>query len=241
MKATIHVTEDDPDVRELISATLSGEGFEVLLAGSAAELRNLEDQSEIDLFLLDLTLPDDSGFSLAKEIRESSDAGIIIVTGRAGETDQVLGLELGADDYITKPFRPRELLARVHAVLRRRKAGPSTGDDAQVTVDRTVLQFLEWRLDLDARSLHAPDAATVPLTTAEFELLLVFVESPKRVHSRDFLLDHIHGREWAGFDRGIDGLVSRLRKKIEADPRHPEIIKTVRGVGYIFASDVTKL
>ncbi len=241
MKATILITEDDPDVRELISGILAGEGHRILSAKNAAEFRALEKERGIDLYLMDLALPDDNGLALAKEIRDRSDAGIIIVSGRTSETDHVLGLEFGADDYVTKPFRPRELVARVNAVLRRRKIGTSHNGNPHGVEGRTVLGFCGWQFDLAARNLRSPEGTDTPLTTAEFELLRALADAPQRVHTRDSLLNNVHGREWAGFDRGIDGLVSRLRKKIEPDPRHPEIIKTIRGVGYIFSATVTKL
>ncbi len=241
MKPNILVLDDDPDILDEVCETLSEEGFEALRAASAAELWGLAEKNRIDLFILDLMLPDGNGLNLAKDIRQESDVGIIIVTGKSGETDRVVGLEIGADDYVTKPFSPRELLARVRSVLRRTKGCSYPGDGQKAGEDRKVAQFGGWRLDLASRHLSPPGGGEVPLTTAEFDLLKIFVESPNRVHSRDFLLDSVHGREWAGYDRGIDGLVSRLRKKIRPGPGTPEFIKTVRGAGYMFTPKIEGL
>lgn len=234
VEQTILVLEDDPETLDEICETLSEEAFRVLPACSGAELWALTKNHRIDLFVLDLILPDENGLSLAKAIRKDSDVGIIIVTGKTGETDRVVGLEIGADDYVTKPFSPRELLARIRSVLRRTEGHYFPGS-RQAAVDKSeVVEFRGWKLDMAAYHLFNPHGEEVALTTAEFELLRVFVESPNRVHTRDHLMDRIHGREWAGYDRGIDGLVSRLRKKIKPEPGAPELIKTIRGVGYMF-------
>lgn len=234
---TILVVEDDPLILEEVCETLLVEGFQTLRAESAQELRILVERNTIDLFLIDLNLPDEDGLTLAKEIRQASDVGIIIVTGKSGETDRIVGLEIGADDYVTKPFSPREFLARVRSVLRRTK-GSVYPDKVPEAFAREIAVFHGWQLDLGAHYLVAPDGNEISLTTAEFELLRVFVERPNRVLTRDFLLDRIHGREWASDDRGIDGLVSRLRKKIKAPADNPALITTVRGVGYMFTPQV---
>lgn len=241
MKPSILVLDDDPDILDEVCEALSEEGFDTLRAASNAELKTLTEKNSVDLFILDLTLPDGSGLDLAKEIRQESDVGIIIITGKSSETDRVVGLEIGADDYVTKPFSPRELLARVRSVLRRTKGSSYPGEPKKAAEDRKIVEFSGWRLDLASYHLSSANGEEVPLTTAEFELLRIFVESPNRVHSRDYLLDSIHGREWAGYDRGIDGLVSRLRKKIMPEHGSPEFIKTVRGAGYMFTPKIEQL
>lgn len=231
------VLEDDVETLDEVCETLADEGFHALRAETAGELWKLTEHNTIDLFLLDLNLPDGHGLDLASRIRRESDVGIIIVTGKSGETDRIIGLEVGADDYVTKPFSPRELLARVRSVLRRTKGSVYPGMKHQ-PAGRDIVEFVGWRLDLGAHRLVAPDGGEVDLTTAEFELLRAFVESPNRVLSRDFLLDSIHGREWAGYDRGVDGLVSRLRRKIKLAKGAAPLIKTVRGAGYLFTPNV---
>jgi DNA-binding response OmpR family regulator len=233
---TVFILEDDRATLEEVRETLIDGGFVTLSAENIRECEDLSRHHIIDLFLIDLNLPDGNGLTLAKEIRAESDVGIIIVSGKTSEIDRVVGLEIGADDYITKPFSPRELLARVQSVLRRTHGNtwPSTASDSGVG----IAEFLDWTLDLGSRHLRLQDGTGVELTTAEFDLLKAFVESPNRILSRDFLLDQLHGLDWTGFDRGIDGLVSRLRRKIQ-QPFQPEpLIKTVRGVGYMFAASV---
>jgi two-component system OmpR family response regulator len=235
-RPTVLILEDDRATLEEVRETLIDGGFVTLSAGNIRECEDLSGLHIIDLFLIDLNLPDGNGLTLAKEIRAESDVGIIIVTGKTSEIDRVVGLELGADDYITKPFSPRELLARVQSVLRRTHGStwPRRAKDSGVG----IAEFLDWTLDLGSRHLRLQDGTGIELTTAEFDLLKAFVESPNRVLSRDFLLDQLHGLDWSGYDRGIDGLVSRLRRKIQ-QPLQPEpLIKTVRGVGYMFTASV---
>jgi len=238
MKQTILILDDDPAALDEICETLSDEGYNTIAVGTVSELNNKIDNQEIDLFILDLMLPDGSGLSVTTEIRQRSDVGIIMVTGKSGETDRVVGLEVGADDYITKPFSPRELLARVRALLRRTKGTTYSDEDNSKGGQNDMVEFGGWKLDMAARHLLSPDGADISLTTAEFDLLQVFVESPNRVHARDYLLDAVHGREWAGYDRGIDGLVSRLRKKLKPVVGAPDYIKTVRGAGYLFTPKI---
>ena len=238
MQQTILILDDDPDIVGEICDSLSDGGFNTVSAGTAKELWELTEQHKISLFILDLVLPDDAGLNVAKTLRESSDVGIIIVSGKAEETDRVVGLEIGADDYVTKPFSPRELQARVKSVLRRTKGQTYPPDEIATQDVRTIVEFEGWTLDMAARHLKSPDGGNVTLTTAEYELLRIFVEQPNRVHTRDFLLDSVHGREWAGYDRGIDGLVSRLRKKLKPNTDDPEFIVTVRGAGYTFSPKV---
>jgi two-component system OmpR family response regulator len=187
-----------------------------------------------DLVVLDIMLPGEDGLSLCRRIRAQSALPVIMLTAVAEETDRIVGLEMGADDYLVKPFNPRELLARIKEVLRR------TGGDARVRdTGGRVFSFAGWRVDLAKRELTSPDGVLVPLTGGEFDLLAAFVEHPQRVLSRDFLLDHAKGRDAQPFDRSIDVQLSRLRRKIEADPRDPQFIKTVRSGGYIFTQPVT--
>ena len=235
-RPTVLILEDNRATLEEVEETLIDGGFVTLSAGNIHEFKALSKHHIIDFFLIDFNLPDGNGLTLAKEIRAESDVGIIIVSGKTSEIDRVVGLELGADDYITKPFSPRELLARVQSVLRRTHGStwPRRAKDSGVG----IAEFLDWTLDLGSRHLRLQDGTGVELTTAEFDLLKAFVESPNRVLSRDFLLDQLHGLDWAGYDRGIDGLVSRLRRKIQ-QPLQPEpLIKTVRGVGYMFTASV---
>lgn len=218
---------------EEISESLNDEGYFTLCAKNAEELWQLTHSNTIKLFLLDLKLPDANGLDLARKIRKESNVGIIIVSGKTSELDRVVGLEVGADDYISKPFSPAELLARIRSVLRRTEDN-FYPDKKLRAAGEEVIEFAGWQLDLGAHHLLTPDKISVELTAAEFELLKTFVETPNRVLSRDFLLDRVHGDNWAGYDRGIDGLVSRLRRKIKMPSGTAAIIKTVRGSGYMF-------
>lgn len=193
-------------------------------------------------FLIDLiysTRKGENGLNITKEHRSKSEVGIVIVSGKSGETDRVLGLELSADDYITKPFSPLELLARVRSVLHRTK-GSSYPGLIQEPAGQAIVEFYGWKLDIGACHLVDQQGEPVSLTTAEFELLRSFVDRPNQVLSREYLLDSIHGREWAGYDRGVDGLVSRLRRKIKPPNGSPPLIKTMRGTGYMFTASVVK-
>jgi len=235
----ILVVDDDPRIRTLLRRYLEGEGFEIEEAADGEAMLRHMAKSSVDLVMLDLMIPGEDGLSLARKIRATSAVPIIIVTGKGELTDRVVGLELGADDYITKPFHLREVLARIRTVLRRSAAkaqvpesrGPeaSTGD---------CVRFDGWRFDLARRELHAADGSLVPLTTAEYQLLAAFVRSANRVLDRDRLMDLTRGRDWSPLDRSIDTQIGRLRKKIEADPAHPQLVKTVRGAGYVFTPKV---
>jgi two-component system, OmpR family, response regulator len=232
----ILVVDDEPAICELIENYLSGEGYRVSTAGDGAVMRQVMAQSPVDLVVLDLMLPGEDGFSLTRSLREHSNVGIIILTGKGETVDRVVGLELGADDYLAKPFDLRELLARVKSVLRRaRRAVAMEG-----TVSGNLLSFAGWKFDPAARQLTSPDGVETPLTTGEFELLSAFVNHPNRVLSRDELLDLTRGREASPYDRSIDMQVKRLRQKIEPDPRQPALIKTVRAAGYIFTSRIKR-
>lgn len=235
------VVDDEADLRELLRNLLEPEGFTVSLVDSGAHMRELLQTRDIDLIILDLGLPDEDGLTLTKELRRVSDIPVIILTGKGDEVDKVLGLELGADDYIVKPFPPRELLARVRTVLRRTKKfqseagqGAGTGHGGPLP----IAEFLGWRLDTAARELHTPSGGLVHLTSVEFELLAALVRSPNTVLSRTHLLRICSGREWSPYDRSVDIHVGRLRSKIEADPKAPSFIKTVRGTGYVFTAPV---
>ena len=228
----IVVVDDEEDVRETFAEYLSMRGYDVSVAESGEALRDRVGEGPIDLVLLDLNLPGEDGLTLARFLREETDAAIIMVTAAAEPVDRVIGLELGADDYIGKPCDLRELAARVKSVLRRtgNAVEQPKGDTRRVAVGNFVL-------DLDAHELFAQDGEPVPLTTMEFDLLSAFVSHPNRVLNRDQLLDLAHHRRWEPFDRSIDIRIARLRRKIEEDPQKPQIIKTVRGAGYVFVPD----
>ena len=229
--AHIVVVDDDEDVRSTVAEYLTRNGFAVTECDGGDALRCVMSARPIDLALLDINMPGDDGLTLAREIRGSGDAGIIMLTAKSDDIDRIVGLEIGADDYITKPFNPRELLARIKAVLRRARA--STGGEAPATMGREV-QMGTCRLNLDSRKLYRADGSEMPLTAMEFDLLATFAAHPGRVLSRDQLLDLAHNKEIEPFDRPIDIRITRIRRKIEADPAKPQAIKTVRGAGYVY-------
>ena len=237
------VVDDEPRIRTLLRRYLVEEGFKVSEAGDGVTMRAMLEREAIDLVLLDLMMPGEDGLSLARYIRQRSDIPIIMLTGKGDLIDRVAGLETGADDYITKPFELREVLARIRTVMRR--AGPrmtaaaTQSESATDEITREVLVFEGWRFDLLRRELRRMTGELVPLTAGEFELLCVFARRPNRVLNREQLIDLVKGREWAAYDRGVDTQVMRLRKKIESDPGNPSLIKTVRGAGYVFAAAVT--
>jgi two-component system OmpR family response regulator len=230
------VVDDDAEILALIERYFSGQGFRVSTAISGTAMRTAIQANSIDIVLLDLGLPREDGLDLTRYLRAHWGGAIIIVTGRGESVDRVVGLELGADDYVTKPFDLRELLARVRSVLRR--AAHSSMHRA--TADVTAIEFAGFRLDPDARVLVGPQDSEVPLTTGEFDLLRVFLDHPNRVLSRDQLMGFMHGRDVGPFDRAIDVQIGRLRRKIERDPVKPELIKSVRGAGYLFAARVQR-
>ena len=237
--AHILVVDDDVQIRRLLRRCFEGEGYVVSEAGDGEELRKKIGETKFDLITLDLTLPGQDGLTLAREIRSKSNVPIIMVTGKGDMIDRVVGLEVGADDYISKPFHLREVLARVRSVLRRSELA----SDQQTTSTTTqtgsmTYRFGDWTLDLAKRELKDADDKPQDLTTAEFGLLEMFVTNPQKVLSRDRIMDLLKGREWTPLDRAIDTQVARLRKKIERNPREPNTIKTIRGVGYMFAQDV---
>jgi len=246
----IAVLDDEADITQLLATYLVGHGFRVTQLHKGAALMDLMRSDPPELVLLDLGLPGEDGFTIARQLREQWRCGLVIITGRGDAVDKVVGLEIGADDYVTKPFDLRELVARIKAVLRRLSppaepvlpvalavaaaAAPPPGERSAQR-----LGFLGWQLDLAARRLDDPSGREVALTAGEFDLLAAFVRHGGRVLSRDFLLEQTRGREAAPFDRTIDVQVGRLRKKMEADAERPQIIKSVRGAGYIFIPAVS--
>ena len=229
----ILIVDDHPDIREMVQTYLEEEGFKVSTANDGEAMRRVMAQAPIDLVLLDLILPGEDGLTLARKLRQESNVGIIILTGRGETVDRIIGLEMGADDYLPKPFHLRELLARVKSVLRRASARDSGSKDRPANA-----RFNGWQLDLTARELTSPNGEAVRLTTGEFDLLAAFVSHANQVLSRDRLLDLARNREAGPFDRTIDVQVGRLRRKLEDDAQQPSLIKTVRGSGYIFTAQV---
>ncbi len=234
----IAVVDDELDITVLLAGYLQSHGYRVTQLQSGRTLMELMPTDPPALVLLDLGLPGEDGFALARQLREHWRCGLVIVTGRGDAVDKVVGLEVGADDYVTKPFDMRELLARIKAVLRRVTSADRPAAAAPAS-NRSRVNFAEWQLDTAARRLVSPQGQEVALTTGEFDLLRAFTEHPGRVLSRDFLLEHTRGREAAPFDRTIDVQIGRLRKKMETDSEHPQIIKSVRGAGYILVPPVT--
>jgi two-component system phosphate regulon response regulator OmpR len=228
-QAHVVVVDDEPDIRRLVQAYLTRHGFAVSEADGGPALRALMAERAVDLAILDINMPGEDGLSIARELRRLGPIGIIMLTANSDSVDKVVGLEVGADDYVTKPFDPRELLARVRTVLRRVQVQA----DAPATLGQEV-QVGKCRLNLDSRKLFAADGTQVALTAMEFDLLQAFVRHPGRVLSREQLLDLAHNKDSDVFDRSIDTRVVRLRHKIEVEPRAPTAIKTVRGAGYIF-------
>jgi two-component system, OmpR family, response regulator len=230
----ILVVEDDRETRTLIAKYLRTNACNVTTANDGREMVRAMADHRVDLLILDVMLPGEDGLSLCRKVRAESQTPIIMLTARGEDVDRILGLEMGADDYLAKPFNPRELLARINAVLRRQAAAHT----ASATEGATALAFLGWRIDLRLRELRNPDGARVAMTSAEFDLLRTFCERPGRVLSRDSLLDLTQGRNVGSFERSIDVLVSRIRRKIEPDPQEATMIKTVRSCGYMFTPTV---
>lgn len=226
----ILVVDDHREIRELVSRALAKEGFRVSAAGDGKAMRKVLADSRIDLILLDLMLPGEDGLTLCRALRADSDVPIIMLTAKGEEVDRVIGLEMGADDYLPKPFGRRELIARIRAVLRRGNRESS----AEPTHRPRLYRFDRWVFNTENRELLREDGVGVPLSTGEYDLLLALVQRPQRVLSRDQLLDLARGRAATALDRSIDTQVSRLRKKIEEDPGDPKIIQTVWGGGYVF-------
>jgi DNA-binding response OmpR family regulator len=233
----ILIVDDDEALGHSLRRYLSAYGFDISLAHDGEAMRAELLREKTDLVILDLVLPGDSGFDLAREIRRDSDIPIIMLTGRGEEVDRVVGLELGADDFVTKPFSSRELLARVNAVLRRTTGRP-TGEGAATEEGGRIGRFLGWTIDVSRRKLLTPEGGEVRLTAGEFNVLLALMERPKRVLTREQILDCFMAGEPDVFDRSIDTRISRLRRKIEPDPKRPKFVKTEWGVGYFFDQQI---
>jgi len=228
------VVDDDRGIRDLLTRYLRRNGLRVHVAANGREMWSRLSECKIDLVVLDRVMPGEDGLTLCRELRAHSRIPIIMLTLLGAETDRILGLQMGADDYVQKPFNPEELLARIRAVLRRANDLPLRGE----LKNDAVLRFAGWTLDRTRRRLVTPAGAMVALTDGEFDLLVAFAQHPQVILSRDKLLDLARGRAAAAFDRGIDMQIARLRRKIEADPADPELIKTIRNKGYVFTPEV---
>jgi two-component system OmpR family response regulator len=231
----ILIVDDHQEIRDLVARLLGREGFRTSTAADGKAMRRVLADGRIDLILLDLMLPGEDGLSLCRAVRAESGVPIIMLTAKGEEVDKVIGLEMGADDYLPKPFGSRELIARIRAVLRRGR--PESGRSAGPPAVKRY-RFDRWELNTETRDLLRADGVTVPLSTGEYDLLLALVERPQRVLSREQLLDLARGRAAVAFDRSIDTQVSRLRRKLEADPSDPKLIKTIWGGGYMFTPQV---
>ncbi|MFY0610071.1 MAG: response regulator [Hyphomicrobiaceae bacterium] len=233
----ILVVDDEASVRELLRDCFEMEGFVVAEAVNGDDINAILAKQPIDLITLDLNLGGENGFDLVREIRAKRNVPIVMITGKGDTIDRVVGLELGADDYIAKPFQLREVVARIRAVLRRYHCTPDPAPELSPTPSEKYV-FDRFELNVPHRELKSDDGQDHPLTTSEFDLLLAFVRRANRVLSRDNIMDIVKGQEWSPTDRSIDALVVRLRRKIEPSPATPTLIKTVRGVGYVFAANV---
>ncbi|MEM9243083.1 MAG: response regulator [Pseudomonadota bacterium] len=235
MKKTYHIlaVDDDREICTLLAEILSKHGFKVSTAANGAEMEKILEQHQVDLILLDVMMPGDDGITICKKLRLSSQMPIIMISAAGEDDDRITGLEVGADDYLAKPFNPKELLARIDAVLRR----ATTADGKKYY---NAFCFNHWILHINKRCLISPENVTMPLGSAEFDLMMIFLNNPQKLLSRDDITKITKNRESSPYERGPDMQISRLRKKIEKDPKHPEYIKTVRGGGYIFSENVTK-
>lgn len=229
------LVDDEPALREPLGEYLSRQGFDIVQSASAAEARGRLREDNFDLVLLDIMMPGEDGLSLCRHLIEARDTPVIFLTARGEATDRVVGLEIGADDYVVKPFDPRELVARIRSVLRRASRNPAAA------AENEAFLFEGWQLDPLKRRLTDPEGAMVAISSVEFRLLLAFLEHPRQVLNRDRLLDMVQGREAHLFDRAVDNQVSRLRRKIEVDSRNPQLIQTVWGGGYMLAADVKRV
>lgn len=231
---SILIVDDDAQIRQLLSDYLAGFGMSVVAVADGKAMSVVLEKESFDLIILDLMLPGEDGLSLCRNLRAKSDIPILMLTARGEAMDRVVGLEVGADDYIVKPFEPRELVARIQTILRRARGSRESIKEQKEAV------FMGWRLNYILRQLVSPEELVIPLSNAEFRLLTVLVEHPNRVLTRDFLLDEARGRNMDMFDRSIDILISRVRQKLNDDPRTPAMIKTVRGEGYLFDAKVIR-
>ncbi|TAN57944.1 MAG: response regulator [Magnetospirillum sp.] len=242
MSETPHIlmVDDDQEICALVGDFLGAQGYRVSMAGDGIAMRQALATDMADLIILDLMLPGEDGLSLLRHLRATTSLPVIMLTAMGGETDRVVGLEMGADDYLAKPFSMRELLARIRAVLRRAVPTEAAPAMREAAPRLEVLEFVGWRLDTSRRRLLSPDGVLVEMTSGEFDLLLAFLYHPHQVLSRDQLLDLARGRSAGPFDRTVDVQVGRIRRKLEIDPKAPEIIKTVRGGGYVLATEVIR-
>ncbi len=230
----ILIVDDDPEIRRLLVDYLTRNQFDAIAARDGREMWQQLDRHAVDLIVLDLMLPDTDGLTLCRDLRAKSPLPVLMLTARGEETDRIVGIEMGADDYLVKPFNPRELLARIKTILRRTRALPPNLRPEPTR----YLHFSGWSLDTATRLLTAPDGVATPLSGGEFRLLRLLLEHPNRVLNRDQLTEMIHGREAEAYDRAIDVQISRLRQRLRDDSREPQLIKTVRGEGYVLASTV---
>ncbi len=230
----ILIVDDDAEIRDLLREYLQKQGYRVATAANGRELRTAMSTARPDLVVLDLMLPGEDGLELCRDLRTDSNVPIIMLTARGDETDRIVGLEMGADDYLPKPFSPRELLARIKSVLRRARALPENLKQEEVSWFR----FAGWTLDVLTRNLTSPEGVVIALSGTEFRLLRIFLDHPNRVLTRDQLVDLMLSRDASPFDRAIDVQVSRLRRRLGEEAKEPAIIKTVRGQGYVFAAAV---
>jgi two-component system OmpR family response regulator len=238
MSQVVAIVEDDPEIRSLLTELLRREGFEVEPCGDVPQFDRLREVRRIDLVILDVMLPGEDGLSLCRRLRATGETAVLMVTAKGDDIDRIIGLEIGADDYLAKPFNPRELIARARAILRRTQhSAPSESRDAH---EREVFGFGGWRLDAASRELTSPSGVPVELTGGEFDLLISLVRRPQRVLNRDQLLDWTRGRSASPFDRTIDVQLSRLRKKLNAHDENATLIRTVRGGGYMLSSPVLR-
>ncbi len=231
------LVDDERSIREPLAQYLGRNGFRITAVESASEARLRLNANAIDMVILDIMMPGEDGLSLCRHIRETSEIPVILLTARTEETDRIVGLEMGADDYVLKPFSPRELVARIKVIFRR----VATGGQRVTAPDGANYSFAGWLLKTQERTLVDSEGVSLPLSTAEYNLMLAFATRPNSVLSRDQLLDITQGREANAFDRAIDNQISRLRKKIEPDPKNPTLIKTVWGGGYTLSAEVRKL
>ena len=238
----ILVVDDDAEIRRLLRAAFEAEGMGVREASQSAECVEILARDAVDLVTLDLNLGGEDGLRLARDLRMRRNVPIVMITGKADPIDRIVGLELGADDYIVKPFHMREVVARVRAVLRRYEAGSAAVRETEVlTPGKPRYEFEGWKCDVARREVRTSTGEICDLTTAEFNLLLLLLERPGRVLSRDEIMDLLKGHDWSPVDRSIDALVARLRKKVEPHSERPMLIKTVRGIGYAFSGNVKRL
>jgi len=232
----ILIVDDDPEIRRLLVDYLARNGFEAIAARDGREMGQALTRHAVDLVVLDLMLPDTDGLTLCRDLRAKSNLPVLMLTARGEETDRIVGIEMGADDYLVKPFNPRELLARIKSILRRTRALPPNMRPESAR----CLAFAGWCLDTAARLLSAPDGVATPLSGGEYRLLRILLDHPNRVLNRDQLTAMIHGHEAEAYDRAIDVQVSRLRQRLRDDSREPVLIKTVRGEGYVLAATVER-